>query len=259
MRKISIENIYYKINQGFVNLRLCNEEIEEFADDLCQKQNRTLENPKFDVEAYIEFDLNIPLQYRKISLDDTKLGMTILVSGNVVIYDNNEVYEEFYNIGTIIIDKDACKLNSRFRFTMCHELGHYYFDVPRYNKNGDVLVKNIECNIEEYNVSKDNWEEWRANRFAACILMPRLLFVQDVTNYLRRRFSIIKNENIKTYKNGPHMMYLSSEERESTFSYFCDKYGVSRDALINRLIEFNFLEKAIYNCKHIRNNKKFEL
>lgn len=251
--------LLYKIKQGYLELKISNEEIEMFADDLAKNNGRDINNPYFDIDEFIEFELGLPLLYKKLSANSKNLGMTILVPGNVRVFEDNvEKYENFDTIGTIIIDAEACESENRERFTKAHELGHYYFDLPRYsNTNNNELINNIECEIDEKNNLNDiSWEERRANKFASCILMPRCIFKYDFENYLERIFNITRK--ISSYKKGVNLNYMISDDREKTFDYFCKRYGVSRDALINRLISFNYIDRVLYNCPEIRNNKKFE-
>ena len=254
-----LDKLLFKIKKGYLELKISNEEIEIFADELAKNNGRDINNPYFDIDAYIEFELGLPLLYKKLSADSKNLGMTILVPGNVRVFEDNvEKYENFDTRGTIIIDVEACKSENRERFTKAHELGHYYFDLPRYsNPNNNALINNIECAIDEKNNLNDiSWEERRANKFASCILMPRSIFKIDFENYLANAFYITRA--IPVYRKGVNLNFISAEEREKTLEYFCNRYGVSRDALINRLIVFNYIDGALYNCPSIRNDKKFE-
>ena len=212
-----LRKVLSKINQGYLNLMISNEEIEIFADYLAEKSGRNISNPYFDVDAYIEFDLELPLFYKKLSNNYNSLGMIILAPGNVMVYENDiEKYENFATIGSIIIDSDACKIPARERFTKAHELGHYYFDLPRYlNPNNKELINNIECHIDEKNYCDISWEEKRANKFASCILMPRSIFKIDFENYLANTFYITRA--LPGYRNGVNLNFISAEEREKVY------------------------------------------
>lgn len=261
IRISDVENILNKISIGYKKLFLSNNEIEILADSLFEDSERSIVNPRFNAENYIEFDLNTGIRYLKLSLDNSILGMTILSEGIISFYDESDnLVEEKLPIGTIVIDEDACgQYNGRFLFTLAHEIGHYLFDLPRYKKNTSLFRKNNLCRIDEKNSIKGvddiAWEERRANYFASCILMPKSVICKDLNEYLHSHFEI--NQSIPIYKNGVNLNYLEASERESMLSYFMEKYGVSREALMNRLLTLGYLDKAIFNDKKNKHDRKF--
>lgn len=59
------------------------------------------------------------------------------------------------------------------RFSLAHELGHFIFDIPLGSQEEEIFV--------QYNTAADNENdlvEYRANKFAACLLMPESEFIQ---------------------------------------------------------------------------------
>lgn len=58
----------------------------------------------------------------------------------------------------------ACNGNGRDRFTLAHELGHYFM-----HRNVDLAMSRIDST---YNVPAYRKSEWQANTFAAALLMP---------------------------------------------------------------------------------------
>ena len=65
-------------------------------------------------------------------------------------------------------------------FTLAHELAHYIFDID------DDKKKVIRVNYNTSINNDDNLVEYRANKFAACLLMPE--------KYFKTQFSIIKRK-----------------------------------------------------------------
>ena len=91
-----LDKLLFKIKKGYLELKISNEEIEIFADELAKNNGRDINNPYFDIDAYIEFELGLPLLYKKLSADSKNLDMTILVPGNVRVFEDNvEKYENF--------------------------------------------------------------------------------------------------------------------------------------------------------------------
>lgn len=89
----------------------------------------------------------------------------------------------------------------RQRFSLAHELGHYF--------------------ILEESVGYQNWDaEQMANRFAAALLMPRELFVQDV---------------------GPKRKSLNTEE----LCLLREKYGASTHAILVRMVSLGIISQAL--------------
>ncbi|MDE2522969.1 MAG: XRE family transcriptional regulator [Methanocorpusculum sp.] len=89
----------------------------------------------------------------------------------------------------------------RQRFSLAHELGHYF--------------------IQEESVGYQSWDaEQMANRFAAALLMPRELFVQDV---------------------GPKRKSLNTEE----LCLLREKYGASTHAILVRMVSLGIISRAL--------------
>jgi Zn-dependent peptidase ImmA (M78 family) len=65
----------------------------------------------------------------------------------------------------------------RQRFTMAHELGHYML-----HRHGDLFIDKEFKTMYRPSSSTPSteWEEWEANEFAACILMPEHLVKMEM-------------------------------------------------------------------------------
>ena len=137
-----------------------------------------------------------------------KLGLLI-----APIPANDEISGALIRDGSrIIIAVNSSHHINRQRFTIAHELGHYYM-------HGD-MTEHVDQNLRVAWRNADSskavdWKEIAANRFAAELLMP--------TSYLRRD--------------------LDSLERigKRTIALLASKYGVSGEAMKIRLNNFGIL------------------
>lgn len=107
---------------------------------------------------------------------------------------------------------------TRQRFTIAHELGHYFLD-----KRKDAFVDN-KASITEYRDNKSHVnrpaKELRANMFAAALLMPR--------DHLMKDFEKIVS------KSGVFL--------EDHLGLLADKYVVSKKAMQIRLKELSLIK-----------------
>lgn len=81
--------------------------------------------------------------------------------------------------GILMIEKDNSTIGysksegaERQRFTMAHELGHYML-----HRHGDLFIDKEFKTMYRPSSSTPSteWQEWEANEFAACVLMPEHL------------------------------------------------------------------------------------
>jgi len=130
------------------------DDIAELAEDL---GNRFLIKGKVNLERIARSE--------NISFIKGNYGNHFL--GQLVHYS-----EQFY----IILNNDLLgkSESGRIRFTIAHELGHYFIDAHR-----SKLSKGISLSFkEELNESESKKTEIAANHFAANLLMPKLHFVK---------------------------------------------------------------------------------
>lgn len=97
----------------------------------------------------------------------------------------------------------------RQRFTIAHELGHFFLH-PR--KDTFVDYRDNKKDIMRTAVEK------QANMFAAALLMPRTLLEKDFRTLIKKGFG------------------------EAELMFLADKYQVSEDAMKFRLLNLNFLK-----------------
>ena len=104
----------------------------------------------------------------------------------ITCYDNGKFY---IHINTDLGNKPD---SARGRFTLAHELGHYYIDSHRIGlKRGSLKPHPSRTNQKQFNQI-----EREADFFASCLLMPQERFSKD---FNRKKFSIelidfLKNE-----------------------------------------------------------------
>lgn len=96
----------------------------------------------------------------------------------------------------------------RQRFTIAHELGHYFLHP---NKNAFVDYRDNQKNI------KRGIKEVQANIFAAALLMPKAFLEKDYKEISKK--GLLEEDDLK---------------------YSADKYQVSEDAMKIRLINLRF-------------------
>jgi Zn-dependent peptidase ImmA (M78 family) len=112
-----------------------------------------------------------------------------------VFYDN---YENAFD-GILIFDKNFyIHLNTnlgnfpdkeRGRFTLAHELGHYFIDSHRIALKAGL----IKPHPSWHNKNKHQIIEREADFFASCILMPEKRFRKDCEQYQKFEYQVIEN------------------------------------------------------------------
>lgn len=124
--------------------------------------------------------MNLNLQYNKLSLDKSILGMITFEDETINVYDGNIVNHIIVKSNTIVIDGDIkteyTDENLKDNFTILHECVHYeyhqkYFcfkqlNRSKYNFNG--IYDNRSIRDEETKTI-----EIQANNISSCILMPK--------------------------------------------------------------------------------------
>jgi Zn-dependent peptidase ImmA (M78 family) len=127
------------------------------------------------------------------------------------------------------------------KYTIAHELGHFYLGHSKYmsrefcKKNDIELEKPIRIGIPDIMRM-----EWQANYFASCLLLPLAVFVPD---FMR----LIAKEGL--LNRGFGFLYLDNQQCNLA-SYFritdalITKYRVSRKVITIRLKRLGFLQES---------------
>lgn len=180
---------------------LSKDQIEEIAIEFLEKHSPSslLTPAKVDLELILE-EIGVTIDYQKMDLDNTILGLTAFNNGTLNVYsDNGSIYPINVRKGTIIINKDLAShetLKGRFQYTIGHEAGHWILHQKLFcvDENQISLFDNIR-NPEDNNLVcrkrdegfllkrgfKTDIElvEWQADCFSSCVIMPRDIFKKE--------------------------------------------------------------------------------
>lgn len=127
------------------------------------------------------------------------------------------------------------------RFTLAHELGHYFLKHERYLARESVQARDIDRS-QLILVPKGEVErlEWQANTFASCLLMPRNTFLFAL-NLLIRHYGI---------KDRGHGILYLDEQRDNVDNFWriatslSEYFGVSLTAIRLRMKALDVLKEA---------------
>ena len=232
------------------------ENIENEAENILNIYgNDYLKKPqKIDIEKIIE-DIGINLCYASLSKKSEILGAFVFNSGFLITYNGDGPNYVKYNAKTMIIDSKIADTNDvRLRFTYGHELGHYVIQYSLFHINDnqmslfDNVVSDKEevaivCNREIANYdnleenhkkleTKEDWQEWQANYFSSCILIPKCTLKIALKPYLDS-YNVMEQTSI--------LNKLDGSELDKLISNLCVIYDVSNEMMINRLKSLKYL------------------
>lgn len=148
-------------------------------------------------------------------------------------------------LGEILFEKNEIHLyfnnqtpDSKKRFTLAHELGHYFLQHRKYIQAEQLVLTNTDFDTRTLNEFNDaDRLEYQANYFAACLLMPK----ERIITLFNK---LLVHHNIRNRGFSPLFLdkqpcnlqpYLSITES------IMDHFQVSRTAITNRLEELNLL------------------
>lgn len=110
---------------------------------------------------------------------------------DIIYEDLDQIYAFFIQKNAkkkIILNKNKISYDTKTRFTIAHELGHYILPNHR-------LIYN--CSIDDImNFNSNKKEEREANEFASELLMPKNIFLKDVKEHELNFDNIMKLSNI---------------------------------------------------------------
>jgi Zn-dependent peptidase ImmA (M78 family) len=175
--------------------------IQTIVEQLLEQTNNT--KPPIDVRRIIR-NLNIIL--REERLEDIS-GLIFREGNQVIIGVNNEHAE------------------TRKRFTVAHELGHYYL-----HSNNPLFVDKVFAVELRDHLSSEavSIEEIEANSFAAELLMPKKMLLND----------------LQKIQSGV-MDYDNDEVMDKLIQSLAHVYDVSKQAMTIRLINLDVISKII--------------
>lgn len=135
------------------------------------------------IENYLQFNL----RYEDITHNQSVLGMVTFSGGNMAVYDkdNHDIQNINLDKNTILIDNSLLGENcvGRYEFTGFHESGHCILHSPKECKFSQISFletienSNIICGINNfaktiYTKTQNDWKEWQADYFSACMKLP---------------------------------------------------------------------------------------
>lgn len=212
---------------------LSNEEIELMADKLSEPY------VKVYLKLYAFWDEQICC-----SIDP------FLIAGNNGLEHETVNMSDDFQLGRLDVVKCHVTLNSsglnnynRFRFTMAHELGHYFMHAPLFEQCGVISFGDSEATLTPRIATSDDQLrrlEYQANLFASYLLMPKLL-VGALYNHF---YEIYVHQY---YGDSFQALYYNPRQPETLPSYnnvvmnMASLLEVSQEALIIRLKSLKLL------------------
>lgn len=231
---------------------LSKENIEIEAEALLNKYYKEcLASPQpTPIEDIIE-KIGLSLEYKILSNDSSILGAFVFNEGFLDVYELEKVKRCNFKEKTIIIDsKIAENDDKRLMFTYGHELGHYITQYQLMHVNNEQLNLfedadsqfAVTCNRKILKLgdnvlkSKKDWEEWQANYFSSCILIPKSTLKKLLKPFLKD-FDIMKQGTVfENYDLGKLKIIIKKLSRV---------YNTSEEMMKYRLQELGYLSKKI--------------
>jgi len=167
----------------------------------------------------------------------------------------------FVILGKIEFDPVVITLSSgaqsnkfRLKFTLAHELGHFFLKHDKFLRKEFYSEPDYNNNYGEYVSVKDiRRMEWQANQFASYFLLPEKQFLKEFKK-------LIYQENIL---NKGHGVLFIDEQKCNLNSYYKitntlrDKFRVSRKVVEYRLKNLNLLNDERGKRKEKEEEKRF--
>ena len=151
------------------------------------------------------------------------------------VYRNGSVCELVFPANTIVLDRYlySSGQETKRRFTLAHEAGHFItnrinnrsYAEACYHENDGIAVRTKQDLVNRFSM-----DEYFANRFASCLLMP----AQTVKKYIRAYFD---RDKVPLDEHGTLNTYDQALLRE-----IADKLNVSMTSFIYRLNELQLYD-----------------
>ncbi|MHB8155074.1 MAG: ImmA/IrrE family metallo-endopeptidase [Candidatus Omnitrophota bacterium] len=135
-----------------------------------------IDHPALDIERFIDESLrseHIEYEPEATDLPGNVLGETQFnLDGSRLIRINSGLYRQ----------RNLLLKKGRFRFTCAHESFHAIFHTRLFRKGGRLICsgQHVREDMVESTPTPGDFTEWQANRGAAALLMPRLIFIENV-------------------------------------------------------------------------------
>lgn len=200
------------------------------------------------IEELIE-KIGLRIEYKKISPKSEVLGAFVFNEGYLNVYDNGFNENYLFDEKTIIIDTSMVENDDkRLAFTYGHELGHFVtqyslfhidkkqltlFDVTTDEQVAVTCHRNsVSSNNKKQLSTKEDWQEWQANYFSSCVLIPKVSLKNILSPFLKD-YDVMKREAV--------LDNLSEVELQNLINKLTTIYSVSKEMMKNRLIDLGYL------------------
>lgn len=168
---------------------LSRNDIEKIGERVYRTYRRlpeTAETPlcRVDPELLAERLLSLKVEYQRLSLDGSILGITSSDAVDYWVYDEQGNPAPFRLDGaTILVEKTLArnaKKMGRCNFTLAHEISHQIYKLLYPKEYGAPLAQPGLLFYRADRGKQKDWMEWQSDVLASVILMPRDLVLEDL-------------------------------------------------------------------------------
>lgn len=213
----------------------------------CQKKYSYCYNAPVPIEEIVE-DMYGTSPYYIDFNDKDILGMTAFSDGAIECIKDGKVVQQKIKQGQIYISNELALYGNegRYRFTLAHELGHATHHYVLFqdndtlslfenlqNENNSIICKRQSIETKQYELVQNNdYIEWQANYFAACLLMPKTAIYNFCRSYTKQNSIFMLNE-----KYGDFFDDMNKKQKEDFIKDIAKFLGVSKQAIAIRIKE----------------------
>lgn len=221
---------------GFTGVPLVtNEALDDYAVAILKKMMpEDLMNPAaIDIEKLAEYKLHLSVEYKRLSRDETILGLTAFSDGFIEVCDDDfgRVKPLYIERGTILVDSRLMEKTYRMRFTLAHEVSHWLIHQKAFSAI-DFTIAAKEGNADYSRSQKERKDsdklERQADFLASCLLMPKPTLHMAITDFFA--YYGEKPQRIKKHSCAMHSLYAQLLPQ-----YIANIFQVSQQAAKIRL------------------------
>lgn len=153
--------------------------------------SKALDEPMaIPIEEIAEELMKLEIKYECLSSDLSYYGCTVFTDGSIDVHCkiSNKSGKKSFKAGTLVLDADLCEERNLecVRYTIAHECFHWekhrrFYIIKNDIEDGTAVAHRFNEMEYDYEPSKsrtdEEWMDWQAENIAACILMPREMFL----------------------------------------------------------------------------------
>ncbi|MCI5196604.1 MAG: ImmA/IrrE family metallo-endopeptidase [Candidatus Electrothrix sp. AW5] len=198
-----------------------------------------------DIEKVTSFILStVGYQFGQVPLDkicellEEQFGLVVVRNFQL---DKGVLGQISFGPDIILIDDYQASTQERTRFTLAHELGHFFLAHQAFIARETCHEEDIDLErVERMNLKDVRRMEWQANFFASSLLLP-------VEQFRREFFNQLAVHNLSD--RGYGLFYLDNQRCNinafySITSALMKKFYVSRSVIKIRLLKLGYLNEA---------------